>query len=251
MISSGWKTWVRLVPVVGIFAATAANAQFLNDIPREGLLGAWVDSSAANNSAAFDGSGFGRTMATSGGVTFIAGSYGPFDGSNDELYSAIPSRYSALGTGEVVMLVKASTNTGISVADEVGDLNFFLLRQSTTNQQILFTKTGDAGVSILTAGGLTANVWNVLGFFSSGATNRVWRHNAAVISPTTTQGTNTGQWLSYPLGTDNICICSLHRSTRSWYDGQVGAVLLYDRNLAADERSRIFHALSLKARNLR
>lgn len=248
-----YRLWIFAAAILPAFGS---RADFYDAIPKDGLAGAWLSPAFANNSVARDLSGGGLNLMASGGVTYVSGSV-YLDATNKAYIGATTTDISNIGTGEVVIIVKTPTNSAvpsaISWTDRQNDANFAIFRQNVTSQQILVQRSTQALPMILTSYFLTTGVWNVLGFYSDGTTNRMWRHTGIDAPNFVQQVTNVGWFISFPNNTnaiDTLSIGALARPSPGFYDGNFAFVGVWRRILTTSERANFYFRAQPMIRSL-
>ena len=235
--------------VIAALCAACGRAQSLEDVPRDGLLAAWVEDSASNNTLARDMAGA-LHLTCSGGVTFASGFYA-FDGTNDMLFAATANFAASSTSGTIVarVFLTAPTTTTFRIfgSSDNATANNFGLFQISGGMPMWDNMAGAGTESYLTGtgAGVVTGRWTTVHFATDGLLGQVGINGAAIAQTTNNFGGNfAGRWFSNIPNADHVAIGNFKRTTDAFSPGRVSALFVWTRKLSAAELMQAHLALS-------
>ena len=235
--------------LIAALCAVCVRAQSLEDVPRDGLLAAWVEDSASNDTLARDMAGA-LHLTCSGDVTFTSGFYG-FDGTNDMLFASTPNFAASSTSGTIIVRVflTAPTTTAfrILLSSDNATANNFGLFQISGGMPMWDNMAGAGTESYLTGtgAGVVTGRWTTVHFTTEGLFGQVGINGAAIAQTTNNAGGNfAGRWFSNIPNADHVAIGNLKRATDTFSPGRVSALFVWTRKLSAAELMQSHLALS-------
>lgn len=235
--------------MLAMLAVMSARGQFMEDIPRDNLLAAWVDAAYSNETLARDATG-GLNLSCSGGVSFVSRAYS-FDGTNDMLFASVANFGAASTSGTIVarVFLTAPTTTTFRIllsADNASATSFGVLQVSSGCP--LWDNMSGAGTESFLTGtgaGIVTGQWATVHFATDGLFGQLGINGASVPQTTNNAGGNfAGRWFSNVSGADHVAVANFKRSTDSFSPGRVSAILVWTRRLTAAELMQTHLALS-------
>ena len=235
--------------LIAALCAVCVRAQSLEDVPRDGLLAAWVEDSASNDTRARDMAGS-LHLNCSGGVAFARGFYA-FDGTNDMLFASTANFAASSTSGTIIarVFLTAPTTTTfriLSSSDNATANNFGLLQIS--GGMPMWDNMAGAGTEswlMGTGAGVVTGRWTTAHFTTDGLFGQVGINGAGIAQTTNNAGGNfAGRWFSNIPNADHVAIGNFKRTNDIFSPGRVSALFVWTRKLSAAELMQAHLALS-------